>query len=166
MTLWMRAVLDALGDDRPIHAFDSFEGLPDTTEEDEIVMPSGLFASPRQEVLDGFARWGLTPPHLHPGWFEDTLSTGLPDRIAFGYLDGDLYSSTKISLSECLPRLAPGAALIIDDYTDPEASPGRIAPFPGVKAACDEFFGTPSPGEALTGDGELSYGRYIRPMTG
>jgi O-methyltransferase len=161
MTLWIRAVLDSLGDDRPIHAFDSFEGLPDTTEEDEIVMPTGLFASPQEEVLKGFERWDRTPPHLHPGWFEDTLAGELPAQIAFGYLDGDLYSSTRISLIECVPRLAPGGSVIIDDYTDPDLRPGRIAPFPGVKAACDEYFGTPSPVETLTGDGELSYGRYV-----
>lgn len=162
MTLWMRTILDSFGDDRPIHVFDSFEGLPDTTEEDEIVMPTGIFASPQEEVLKGFARWNRTPPHLHPGWFEDTLASELPDRIAFGYLDGDLYSSTMVSLIECVPRLVPNGSVIIDDYTDPEARPGQIAPFPGVKVACDEYFGVPSPVEALTGDGNLAYGRYVR----
>lgn len=160
MTLWMRCVLDSLGDDRPIHVFDSFQGLPDTTEEDEIVMPTGIFTCSPDEMLKAFETWHLRPPHLHPGWFEDTLAGQLPDEIAFGYLDGDLYSSTAVSLVECVPRLAPGGALIIDDYTDLDARPGAIAPFPGVKVACDEYFGTPSPVETLPG--EVSYGRYVR----
>ncbi|MEU0336036.1 TylF/MycF/NovP-related O-methyltransferase [Streptomyces sp. NPDC006193] len=160
MTLWMRCVLDACGDDRPIHVYDSFEGLPETTEEDEIVMPSGLFTSSPADLLAVFAAWDRRPPHVHPGWFEDTLAGRLPDRIAFGYLDGDLYASTLVSLTQCVPRLQPGGALIIDDYTDPGARPGAVAPFPGVKAACDAYFGAPSPVETLPGD--VAYGRYRR----
>jgi O-methyltransferase len=160
MTLWMRSVLDAYGDERPIHVFDSFEGLPDTTEEDEIVMPSGLFTCSPADLVKSFDAWGRRPPHVHPGWFDDTLAGQLPDRIAFGYLDGDLYSSTMVSLAECVPRLVPGGALIIDDYTDPGARPAAIAPFPGVKSACDAFFGTPSPVETLPGD--VAYGRFRR----
>ncbi|MFE3323234.1 TylF/MycF/NovP-related O-methyltransferase [Streptomyces sp. NPDC059176] len=160
MTLWMRAVLDARGDDRPIHVFDSFEGLPDTTEEDEIVMPSGVFACSADDLLAAFDTWRKRPPQIHPGWFDTTLADGLPDRIAFGYLDGDLYSSTLVSLAECVPRLAPGGALIIDDYTDPCAAAGTVAPFPGVKAACDAYFEGRSPVESLPGG--VAYGRFRR----
>ncbi|MFI6346452.1 TylF/MycF/NovP-related O-methyltransferase [Streptomyces sp. NPDC050560] len=160
MTLWMRAVLDACGDDRAIHVFDSFEGLPDTTEEDEIVMPSGVFACSPDDLLAAFDTWGRRRPEVHPGWFDSTLRDQLPDRIAFGYLDGDLYASTLVSLTECVPRLAPGGALIIDDYTDPAAGPDTIAPFPGVKAACDAYFEGRSPVETLPGD--VAYGRLRR----
>ncbi|MEU5633281.1 TylF/MycF/NovP-related O-methyltransferase [Streptomyces rishiriensis] len=163
MTLWIRAVLDSLGDDRPVHVFDSFEGLPDTSEEDEIVMPLGAMSAGQAEVAATFAAWHKTPPPMHPGWFEDTLHTQLPERIAFGYLDGDLYSSTVVSLAECVPRLAPGGSVILDDYADPEANPRTVVKFPGVKRACDEYFGLPSPVEVLIGEGDLAYGRYIRP---
>jgi O-methyltransferase len=162
MTLWMRAVLVHLGDDRPIHVYDSFEGLPDTTEEDEIVLPAATLAAGQDEVLATFAAWDQPPPHLHPGWFADTLPTGLPDRIAFGYLDGDLYSSTVVSLAECVPRLAPGGALILDDYADPQVNPNTVVKFPGVKVACDEYFGA-SGVEVLVAAGDLAYGRYVRP---
>ncbi|WP_234329813.1 TylF/MycF/NovP-related O-methyltransferase [Streptomyces viridochromogenes] len=164
MTLWIRVLLDTLGDDRPVHVFDSFQGLPDTTEEDEIVMPLGAMAAGMAEVEATFATWGRTPPLMCPGWFEDTLAEGLPESIAFGYLDGDLYTSTQVSLVECVPRLAPGGALILDDYADPEANPRTIVKFPGVKRACDEYFGVPSPVEALPGKGDLAYGRYVRPL--
>lgn len=163
MTLWMRAVLDALGDDRPIHAFDSFRGLPGTTEEDEIILPTGVLAATLEDVLATFAQWGRTPPILHPGWFEETLPGELPDRLAFAYLDGDLYSSTVISLAECVPRLARSGALILDDYADQQANPRAVVKLPGVKLACDEYFGASSPIDVLVGEGDLAFGRYVRP---
>jgi O-methyltransferase len=165
MTVWIRAVLDSLGDDRPIHVFDSFEGLPESTEEDEIVMPSAAMSASQQEFLATWAVWHGEPPVQHPGWFEDTLPTGLPEPIAFGYLDGDLYSSTQVSLTEVVPRLAPGGSIILDDYADPEANPRTAVKFPGVKLAGDEYFGTPSPVEVLVGEGDLAYGRYVRPRS-
>ncbi|MEV5374502.1 TylF/MycF/NovP-related O-methyltransferase [Streptomyces nondiastaticus] len=165
MTLWIRSVLDSLGDSRPVHVFDSFEGLPDTTEEDEIVMPLGAMSAGQAEVVATFAAWSKTPPLMYPGWFEDTLHDGLPGQIAFGYLDGDLYQSTVVSLAECVPRLAPGGSVILDDYADPEANPRTVVKFPGVKLACDEYFGIPSPVEVLVGEGDLAYGRYVRPSS-
>ncbi len=165
MTLWMRAILDSLGDHRAIHVYDSFEGLPDTTEEDEIVMPTGAMSATQDDVLATLAHWHREPPVLHPGWFEDTLATRLPETIAFGYLDGDLYGSTVVSLAECVPRLAPGGSLLLDDYADPEANPRTVVKFPGVKTACDEYFGSPSPVEVLVGEGDLAYGRYLRPRS-
>ena len=163
MTLWIRTVLDTLGDDRPIHVFDSFRGLPDTTEEDEIILPTGVMAATLEEVLATFAQWGRTPPILHPGWFEETLPTELPDQLAFAYLDGDLYSSTVISLAECVPRLANSGVLILDDYADQQANPRAVVKLPGVKLACDEYFGASSPIDVLVGEGDLAFGRYVRP---
>ena len=52
-----------------------------------------------------------------------------------------------------------------DDYADPEANPRTVVKFPGVKTACDEYFGSPSPVEVLVGEGDLAYGRYLRPRS-
>jgi O-methyltransferase len=163
MTLWMRTVLDELGEDREIHVFDSFEGLPESMEADEIVLPRGVLAATVEDVAATFQAWGKTEPLYHPGWFEDTLATQLPDRIAFGYLDGDLYSSTAVSLRECVPRLVPGGALILDDYADPAVVEGVLVKLPGVKRAADDYFGPPAPVEALPGPPELALGRYLAP---
>ncbi|MFC5183717.1 TylF/MycF/NovP-related O-methyltransferase [Actinomadura harenae] len=163
MTLWMRAVLDTLGDRRPIHVFDSFRGLPETTEEDAIILPTGVMAATPEEVLATFARWDREPPVMHPGWFEDTLPAELPDPLAFVYYDGDLYGSTMTSLTECVPRLAPAGAIILDDYADPGTNPRAAVKLPGVKLACDEYFGEGSPIDVLVGEGDLAYGRYVRP---
>jgi len=56
---------------------------------------------------------------LHKSYFEASLPRWLsdyPDRVAFMHLDCDLYSSTKVVLNLLAPRLAPGTAILFDEY--------------------------------------------------
>jgi O-methyltransferase len=158
-SVWMRAILDSLGEfDREIHVFDSFEGLPDPGNEDGDFHRGGEVTSTIDEFLATHDKWSLRHPVVHPGWFSDTLATQLPDRIAFGYLDGDFYDSITVSLNNCVPRMAPGGALLIDDYADTEANPRAWDKLPGVKKACDDFFSVPSPVQAQIGEGIMAHG--------
>ncbi len=161
MALWLRAVLDGLGDsDRQIHVYDSFAGLPPAGAHDSDHLRAGdLVASP-DEVIATHDRWGRTPPVIHPGWFADTLPVELPTTIAFAYLDGDFHDSILTSLIHCVPRLAPGGRLIVDDYADVDANPRAWNGLPGVKQACDEYFGRRSPLMVLAGEGDLAFGLY------
>ncbi|MER5214820.1 TylF/MycF/NovP-related O-methyltransferase [Streptomyces sp. NPDC002838] len=161
MAVWTRSVLDSLGDlSREIHVYDSFQGMPSPGAHDsDHVVEGELRASP-DDVLDTHARWGKRHPAIHEGWFEETLPYSLPDSIAFGYLDGDFYESIVTSLEHCVPRLSPGAVLIIDDYADLEANPKAWNGLPGVKTACDDFFGKPSPVQAVIHDSDLPFGVY------
>ena len=72
----------------------------------------------RSEVVDSFARLGV-PTHLFcvtlvQGLFEDTLRPG--GQVAFAHIDGDWYDSVRIALERILPALAPGGAVVVDDY--------------------------------------------------
>jgi len=133
------------GQHRQLPLYDSFEGLPVPSEQDGSELPQwardggGLDAS-LDVVREGFRRYGLPVPALHKGWFKDTLSTQLPDQIAFAHLDGDLYESILTGLEQVYPRLSPGAICLIDDYCDPAVDPDGWNMLPGVKRACDEFF--------------------------
>lgn len=161
MALWQRAVLDELsGPARTIHVFDSFAGLPAPTGADSDYLCAGdLVASPA-DVLAIHHKWTKQPPVIHPGWFEDILPARLPERIAFAYLDGDLYTSITTSLTHCVPRLAQRGRLIIDDYADLDENPRAWNGLPGVKRASDDFFGIPSPITVLAGEGDLAFGLY------
>jgi predicted O-methyltransferase YrrM len=97
---------------RPLHGFDSFEGLPEHW--------SGTF-----ERKGKFGRGGRLPEvpasvTLHQGWFDDTLPRFLaaqaPEPVAFVHIDCDIYSSTETVLRALAPRLAPGAVLVFDEY--------------------------------------------------
>lgn len=164
MAVWMRAVLDATGQaDRPIHVYDSFQGLPERGEQDPDLFPPGYLRADPVQVIALHERWNVRPPAIHPGWFADTLPHELPQEIAFAYLDGDYYDSIRTCLAECVPRLAPGGVVIVDDYADVDVNPKAWNGLPGVKAACDAFFGTPTPMQVVVGDGDLAFGRYTAP---
>jgi tetratricopeptide (TPR) repeat protein len=95
---------------RPIHGFDSFQGLPETWKPGE---PAGSYSTG--------GRLPATAAHvqLHPGWFEQTLpdfAAQLAAPIALLHVDCDLYSSTLTVLTHLGPRLAPGSLLVFDDF--------------------------------------------------
>ena len=88
-----RFIANSVGATRELHAFDSFEGLPETWGGGH--MPKGTFS------LEG--KLPRVPPNckLHKGWYDRTLPAWLEthhDKVAFLHVDCDLYSSTKNSL--------------------------------------------------------------------
>ncbi|MEU6485977.1 TylF/MycF/NovP-related O-methyltransferase [Streptomyces sp. NPDC046887] len=164
MALWIRSVLDSLGDrDREIHVYDSFQGMPAPGSEDSDHLAAGELRSSPDDVRATHAAWGRPAPVIHPGWFDETLSEELPDEIAFAYLDGDFYDSTLTGLTHCVTRLMPTGVLFVDDYADTAVNPRAWDGLPGVKRACDAYFGTPSPVTVVVGEGDLAFGRYEKP---
>jgi O-methyltransferase len=122
-----------------LHLFDSFAGLPTPSGFDGTLFKEGLLATPEAIVIDNFRAFDLPLPAIHPGWFQDTLAEGLPEKICFAHLDGDLYDSILVSLQHVYPRLTKGAICLVDDYCDPSIHPEGWNHAPGVKKACDEF---------------------------
>jgi hypothetical protein len=95
---------------RPIHGFDSFEGLPENWKPGE---PAGSYSTR--------GRLPATASHvqLHAGWFEDTLpvfASQLETPIALLHVDCDLYSSTRTVLAQLGRCLAQGSILVFDDF--------------------------------------------------
>lgn len=128
----IQKVIDLYDPTRCLHAYDSFQGLPDPRPEDAgTLCRRGSMKTSVQKLLDNFASVGLKPPEIHCGWFTDMLPRELPEQICFAHLDGDLYESILTSLENVYPRLSKGAICLIDDYRDPR--------LPGVKRACDKF---------------------------
>ncbi len=132
---------------RTLHLFDSFEGLPEPTQDDGEFAKVysggkalGKLESVHQceagiEVVKNFLHCDLKLPvdrvKYYKGWFQDTV----PEHgkncgdIAVLRLDGDWYESTKICLDELYGRLAKGGVLLLDDYYAWE----------GCSKAADEF---------------------------
>ncbi|ARF76972.1 TylF/MycF/NovP-related O-methyltransferase [Streptomyces sp. NPDC012600] len=164
MALWIRSVLDSLGDrDREIHVYDSFQGMPAPGAEDSDHLAAGELRSSPDDVRATHAAWGRPAPVIHPGWFDETLPKELPDEIAFAYLDGDFYDSTLTGLTHCVTRLMPTGVLLVDDYADTALNPRAWDGLPGVKRACDVYFGAPLPVTVVVGEGDLAFGRYEKP---
>ncbi len=145
-TIVMRKLLDAKAPEKQLHAYDSFEGLPELIEEDlkDGVYGAGYMSTSEHLLKQNFIDLGLALPNIHKGWFEDTVPTKLPEKICFALLDGDLYASTKFILPHVYERMPSGAIGMIAVYYDETLLPrkGISGGFrsPGVKRAVDEFF--------------------------
>ncbi len=126
-SLFIRRLLDARGDNREFHVYDSFEGLPAKTREDESrageQFQAGELNVSKKLFLQQFQKAGLRPPLTHKGWFKDLTDAEVPEKIAFAFLDGDFYESIRDSLKLVLLRMQAGGTIIIDDYAR-EALPG------------------------------------------
>jgi len=126
-SLFIRRLLDVHNDHREFHVYDSFEGLPPKTPQDESragdQFQAGELAVSKKQFLQQFQKAGLRPPSIHKGWFGSLTEADVPDSIAFAFLDGDFYESIRDSLRLVLPRMQRGGVIIIDDYAR-EALPG------------------------------------------
>jgi hypothetical protein len=103
-------IADHLGEERQVHGFDSFEGLPED-----------WFGKYER---GSFNRNGSLPDvrsnvQLIAGWFDKTL----PDFVAahdgdvsYLHVDCDLYSSTKTIFEFLGDRIVPGTVILFDEY--------------------------------------------------
>lgn len=118
--------------------YDSFAGLPEKTTEDHSGagrnFQKGELAVTKREVVDKIRRAGLHNVVIKKAWFDELTDRDLPEKIAFAFLDGDLYGSIKTSLKLVIPRLEKSGIVIVHDYNNPE--------LPGSSRAVDEFLRT------------------------
>lgn len=129
--------------EREFWFFDSYEGLPEPTEEDYKDFKTGdhvgvLVKGSCLGTIEGvsdllFNKFNLPKNKINlvKGWFQDTvpLHKEKVGKIAILRLDGDWYESTKIPLNNFYQNITPGGCIIIDDY----------ATCYGSKKATDEF---------------------------
>jgi len=94
-----------------IHAFDSFEGLP---EDWDAFRKKGMFTL-KGAVPD-------LPPQAtpHKGWFNESLPAFLKDNPSIQpdliHIDCDIYSSTKTIFDELEKHIRPGTYILFDEY--------------------------------------------------
>lgn len=131
------STLKALGAERKIWMYDTFEGMAGKSAEDHQVCnpnESGGDPSigPLEDVLKNVASTGYDLKNVISvkGKVEDTIPGTMPKKIALLRLDTDWYLSTKQELDHLYPILGKGGICIIDDY-------GAWA---GAKKAVDEYF--------------------------
>ena len=91
-----------------IHAFDSWEGLPEEWDHGA------------GNVKDMSCNPPDVPEHikLHKGWFKDTVPEWKQNNtgpIAFLHMDADIYSSTKEVLTALNDQIVAGTVITFDD---------------------------------------------------
>jgi O-methyltransferase len=115
---------------RPIHLFDTFQGMPETDQERDL-HKKGDFADTSVESVRVYlaAHKNVT---CVPGFVPDTLEVVRDCTFAFVHIDLDIYAAIKAACEFFYPRMQLGGTLLFDDY--------GFASCPGARAAVDEFF--------------------------
>jgi hypothetical protein len=126
----MRGILAANAvTNRKVYVADSFSGLPPPNPEQypadagDTLYTFNQLVIPLEQVRANFARYNLLDDDIIfvQGLFHDTLPLLKTGRFALIRLDGDMYESTIVALTNLYPRLSPGGFVIIDDYGAIEA---------------------------------------------
>jgi O-methyltransferase len=167
-TIVMQHVVSTTAPERQVHAYDSFEGLPElkATDAQDGVYAKGYMTASLDAFQQKFRTLGLKLPTVHKGWFEETIPSELPERISFALFDGDLYESTRHILPHVYARMAPGAIGMIAVYYDPAILPRKNLSggymSPGVKRATDEFFADKPEKVSVLYANEYSNGYFVK----
>jgi O-methyltransferase len=129
--------------DKNFWLFDSFEGLPEPTEKDELIDDifglksienyKGTMACPQDMVEANLSAVHFPRERVKivPGFVPDTFERAeLPSKVCFAYVDFDFYEPILVTLRFLDARLPVGGHVMVDDY-------GFFSS--GAKTAVDEF---------------------------
>jgi len=104
--------------------FDSFQGLPICTDQDQHPQwEEGAWSYSQKQVFRRLVQYGvdLTKVSLIPGYYNDSLKPELIEelklrRAALVHIDCDLFSSTRDALNFLKPLIQDGTVILLDDY--------------------------------------------------
>ncbi|WP_395736465.1 TylF/MycF/NovP-related O-methyltransferase [Prosthecobacter sp.] len=105
---------------RKLWLYDSFEGMPETTEADgtEAAEWVGKCVGSEETVKKILADCNVPKEStvIRKGWFEDTFKQPLPEKVALLHVDADWHSSVTLCLDTFFDRVVPGGYIILDDF--------------------------------------------------
>ncbi|GGT30219.1 hypothetical protein GCM10010271_37830 [Streptomyces kurssanovii] len=127
---------EILNTQRHLWLYDSFQGLSRPTAQDKLINDienrgsmdryESAMSFPQQLVWQRLGSVGFPAERTHiiAGFITPEVRT-LPDVVAFGYLDFDLYEPILTGLRLLGPRTRPGSVLMVDDYGYFSSGPER-----------------------------------------
>jgi AraC-like DNA-binding protein len=121
-------------DSRKLWMFDTFQGLPEPSQENPDYRIASLYTGTcrgsLEEVRASLRLLGIDKNAvLVPGLFQQTLPHCGVESIAVLHVDGDWYESVRATLENLYDRVSTGGIIQFDDY-------GHWA---GARRAVDEF---------------------------
>lgn len=142
MACMYHALKDLGFDHVRLFGFDSFEGMPDTSDAEDGNWYAGQFKSEYKFTRELLTQQGVQweRVHLVKGWFTDTLNPQLIaqhqiTKASVIMIDCDLYSSSKVALDFCSPLIQERAIIFFDDWNSCNLAEQNL----GEKRAFDEF---------------------------
>lgn len=109
-----------LAESRHLRLYDSFEGMPETTEKDGEAAKEwiGECVGSIEDVKEVMNL--VSTPEIEytikKGWFEQTFQDQLPCKVAFLHCDTDWYKSVLLVLRTFYPLVSEGGVIVLDDF--------------------------------------------------
>ena len=117
---FLHQTTDALGLQRRIYGFDSFEGLSDPhPDHDQAFWKKGQYACSLEQVSRNVQAAARPRLKLVKGFFEKSLRSPeaqVAEKFSYVRIDCDIYLPALDCLRYLGPRLADGAILVFDDW--------------------------------------------------
>lgn len=120
-----RAKVRTAWDNMRFFAFDSFEGLPETSglDNNSNDFTGGKFSCSMEDFTENLRNHScdLDKVVMVPGWFDDTccdstLTKHSLRKASIVHIDCDLYESARVVLKFISPLLVDGTVIIFDDW--------------------------------------------------
>ena len=131
------ALLEALtiretpySEERKLHLFDSFEGMPQTAEGIDRFRPGDFSTTSAERVQALLSDFPFV--EIHVGFIPATFEGVRVAKVCWAHIDVDLFQSIEDSINFIYPKLCPGGIMVFDDYGFPSC--------PGARRAVDEAF--------------------------
>ena len=115
-----------LEDQVTVHAFDSFEGLFESSDKEDIGLidnewEKGQYHGDFQVMKNFLEKKKYKNYVIHKGYFEDTLTDEVVEQYSscrpiLVWVDCDYYSSTKTIFERLIPVLSTGTVVYFDDF--------------------------------------------------
>lgn len=103
--------------------FDSFEGLPNGTDDEHDILQKGFYCCPFEKTKECLKRRGVNPEEINwvKGLYENTLNDDTIKKYDIGkigivFIDCDTYSSSKTVLNFLAPLVTEPCIFCFDDW--------------------------------------------------
>jgi len=136
----LSTIFEPINHQRKIIGFDTFEGFPTITKEDEIsisplIKTGGFSANSLKDLRKSIQLYDMNRPLNHIGKFElvkgdikKTVPKFLKENphtvVSLLHLDADIFEPTKVALEYFVPRMPKGAIIVFDELNS-EFCPGE-----------------------------------------
>jgi hypothetical protein len=118
-------VLREASDQRELHLFDSFVGMPETSAGE--AFSAGDFDQTSEQAVRALLAPTGANARFHVGFMPATFPGADVSNLAFAHVDVDLYQSVIDCVAFAYPRLVSGGIMIFDDYGFPSCARAREA---------------------------------------
>jgi O-methyltransferase len=106
--------------DRKTWLYDSFQGMPPTSELDgiEAAKAVGSCRGSEEKVLEAMWYSGYKSDEytIRKGLFKNTFQEPIPEKVAILHIDADWYENVILSLNTFYDNITDGGVILLDDF--------------------------------------------------